>query len=188
MKRLLLALLLAPALFAQGPAADCRTIELPHFRVHYPVELEAWAMRAAERLESTRELVSAEVGFTPPQTIDVIVTNPIAEPNGEAWSLLDSPRIIFFTEPPGPDEQLGAFGHWIDLLSVHENAHLVHLLRPSRNPLERAFEKFVLPLNPIALRAPRWVLEGYATVIEGRITGAGRPTSTQRALILRRWA
>jgi hypothetical protein len=188
MKRLLFTLLLAPALFAQGPAHDWRTIELPHFRVHYPVEYEAWAMRAAERLESTRELVSREVGFTPPQTIDVIVANPIAEPNGSAWPLLDTPRMIFYTEPPGPDEQLGAFGHWIDLLSVHETAHLVHMLRPSRNRLERAIEKSVLPFNPITLRAPRWVLEGYATVIEGRITGAGRPTSTMRALILRRWA
>ena len=188
MKRLLCILFLAPALFAQGPANDWRTIELPHFRVHYPVEYEAWAMRAAERLESTRELVSAEVGFTPPQTIDVIVINPLAEPNGLAWPLLDSPRMIFYAEPPGPDEQLGEFGHWIDLLSVHETAHLVHMLRPSRNPLARALEKSVLPLNPITLRAPRWVLEGYATVIEGRITGAGRPTSTMRALILRRWA
>ncbi|HEX6100244.1 MAG TPA: hypothetical protein VF432_28275 [Thermoanaerobaculia bacterium] len=188
MKRLLLAFVLAPALFAQGPSADWRTIELPHFRVHYPAEYEAWAMRAAERLESTRELVSQEVGFTPSQIIDVIVINPIAEPNGSAWPLLDSPRMVFYAEPPGPDEQLGAFGHWIDLLSVHETAHLVHMLRPSRNPWERALEKFVLPYNPITLRAPRWVLEGYATVIEGRITGAGRPTSTQRALILRRWA
>src|SRR5436190_16241373 len=57
------------------------------------------------------------------------------------------------------------------------------MLRPSRNPLQR-----LLPLNPITLRAPRWVLEGYATVIEGRLTGAGRPNSTIRALILRRWA
>jgi hypothetical protein len=71
---------------------------------------------------------------------------------------------------------------------VHETAHLVHMLRPSRNPLGRAVEKFVVPLNPITLRAPRWVLEGYATVIEGRLTGAGRPTSTIRALMLRRWA
>lgn len=188
MKRFFLALMLAPALFAQGPAADWRTLELPHFRVHYPAEFEAWAMRAAERLESTREVVSREIGFTPPQKIDVIIANPIAQPNGLAYPLLDTPRMIFFTEPPGPDEQLGAFGHWIDLLSVHETAHLVHMLRPSRNPMARALEKFVLPLNPITLRAPRWVLEGYATVIEGRITGAGRPTSTMRALILRRWA
>ena len=56
--------------------------------------------------------------------------------------------MIFFAEPPGPDEQLGAYGHWIDLLAVHETAHLVHMLRPSRNPLERALEKFVAAAQP----------------------------------------
>ena len=183
-----LVVFLASAVYGQTPAADWRTLETAHFRVHYPREYEAWAMRAGERLESIRDAVSKEVGFTPKQIVDVVVTNPIAEPNGSAWPLLDSPRIIFFAEPPGPDEQLGAYGHWIDLLAVHETAHVVHMLRPSRNAFERAIEKSVLPLDPITLRAPRWVLEGYATVVEGRLTGAGRPTSTIRALILRRWA
>ncbi|HYI08699.1 MAG TPA: hypothetical protein VEK57_06485 [Thermoanaerobaculia bacterium] len=185
---LFFALALTSAAFAQGPSAEWRTIETPHFRVHYPAEYEEWSMRAASRLESIRLAVSKEVGFTPPQKIDVLIGNPVARANGSAWPLLDTPRMIFFTEPPGPDEQLGAFGHWIDLLAVHETAHLVHMLRPTRNPLGRVLEKSVLPFNPITLRAPRWVLEGYATVVEGRLTGAGRPTSTIRALILRRWA
>jgi hypothetical protein len=195
MTRTLTFLLLLAATFAsattaaaQSPSADWRTIETAHFRVHYPREYEEWSMRAAERLESIREAVSAEVGFAPPQRIDVLVMNPVAEPNGEAWPFLDSPRMIFWTEAPGPDDVIGAYGHWIDLLAVHETAHVVHMLRPSRNPLGSLFEKFVLPLNPITLRAPRWVLEGYATVIEGRLTGAGRPTSTIRALVLRQWA
>jgi hypothetical protein len=172
----------------QGPSADWRTIETEHFRVHYPRQFEAWSMRAASRLESIRVEVSKEVGFTPEQKIDVLVTNPIAQANGSAWPLLDTPRMIFYAEPPGPDEQLGAYGHWIDLLAVHETAHIVHMLRPSRNRLQRLIEQTVFPFNPIVLRAPRWVLEGYATVIEGRLTGAGRPSSTVRALILRRWA
>jgi len=46
----------------------------------------------------------------------------------------------------------------------------------------------LLPLNPIILSAPRWVLEGYATVVEGRLTGSGRPSSSLRAAILRKWA
>ncbi|HEX2061971.1 MAG TPA: hypothetical protein VHK90_14615 [Thermoanaerobaculia bacterium] len=188
MIRTLALFFLATSALAQGPAADWRTIETEHFRVHYPREYEEWSMRAASRLESIREAVAQEVGFAPPQTIDVLIVNPIAEPNGVAWPFLDTPRMVFYTEPPGPDEQLGAYGHWIDLLAVHETAHLVHMLRPTRNPFRRLLEKYVLPLNPITLRAPRWVLEGYATVIEGRLTGAGRPTSTIRALILRRWA
>ncbi|MDP9191785.1 MAG: hypothetical protein M3P06_08780 [Acidobacteriota bacterium] len=185
---LAIAALLAVPAFAQGPSDDWRTVETAHFRVHYPREYEEWALRAAERLESIRDAVSKEVAFAPPQTIDVLVMNPIAQPNGVAWPFLDTPRTIFFAEPPGPDEQLGAYGHWIDLLAVHETAHLVHMLRPSRNPFARTMERLALPLNPITLRAPRWVLEGYATVVEGRLTGAGRPSSTIRALILRRWA
>ena len=185
---LLAALPLATQVRAQGPSADWRTVETTHFRVHYPREYEQWATRAAGRLESVRDEVSKEVGFAPPQVIDVLVMNPEAQANGVAWPFLDTPRMILFAEPPGPDEVIGAYGHWIDLLTVHETAHLVHMLRPSRNPFTRTIERFVLPLNPITLRAPRWVLEGYATVIEGRLTGAGRPSSTIRALILRRWA
>jgi len=181
-------LVFGPAILAQSPSADWRTVETTHFRVHYPREYEEWSLHAARRLESIRDEVVREVGFAPPQRIDVIVSNPIADANGIAWPLLDTPRMIFYAEPPGPDEQIGAYGHWIDLLAVHETTHLVHMLRPTRNPLGRAFETFVLPLNPITLRAPRWVLEGYATVIEGRLTGAGRPSSTIRALVLRRWA
>ncbi|HKR64945.1 MAG TPA: hypothetical protein VJZ00_14520, partial [Thermoanaerobaculia bacterium] len=179
----LLGMLIGPAVYAQGPSADWSTLSTAHFRVHYPRQYFQWALRAASHLESIRDAVVKEVGFAPEQTIDVIVSNPIAEPNGEAWPLLDTPRIIFYAEPPGPDEQLGEFGHWIDLLAVHEVAHIVHMLRPARHPLER-----LLPIDPITLHAPRWVLEGYATVIEGQLTGAGRPNSTMRALILRRWA
>jgi hypothetical protein len=185
---LLFALLIAPALAAQGPSADWQTIATPHFRVHYPRAYEQWSRSAAERLESIRDAVSREVGYAPRQVVDVVVMNPEAAPNGEAWPLLDTPRIIFFAEPPGPDEQLGAYGSWIEILAVHETAHIVHMLRPSRNPFERFIETSVLPIDPITLHAPRWVLEGYATVVEGRLTGAGRPSSTLRALILRRWA
>jgi hypothetical protein len=183
-----LALVLIPAaLHAQTPHADWRTIETPHFRVHYPVQSETWARRAASRLESVRAAVVAEIGFAPETRTDILVVNPLAESNGETLTLLDDPRIVLYTEPPGPLSEIGEYSEWIELLTVHEMAHLVHLLRPSRSPLERTLER-LLPLDPIALGAPRWVLEGYATVVEGRLTGSGRPSSTIRAAILRKWA
>ncbi|HEX8151737.1 MAG TPA: hypothetical protein VF698_01370, partial [Thermoanaerobaculia bacterium] len=177
----------SPAL-AQSPAENWQTRSTPHFRIHYPAAYEPWATRAASRLEAVHAAVSKEIGFTPPQAIDVVVRNPVAEPNGIAWPFLDTPRIELYVEAPEADEQIGSYSHWIDLLTVHEVAHVVHMLRPSRNPMRRALERFVLPLNAITTGAPRWVLEGYATVVEGRLTGAGRPTSTMRAAILRKWA
>ena len=144
-------------------------------------------MRAASRMESVRDAVVREVGYAPPTITDVVVSNPIADANGMTLPLLGHPRIVLYTEPPAPETVIGEFSDWIDLLTVHETAHLIHLLRPSRNAMQRAFAH-VLPLNPITTSAPRWVLEGYATVIEGRITGSGRPSSSIRAALLRKWA
>ena len=183
---LLLSLLPLPAL-AQGPSADWRTIETAHFRVHYPAESEAWTRRAVARLESIRDRVAAEVGYAPPEVVDVIVSDPMADPNGQAFPFLGWPRMLLWTSPPGPTSTLGHYRDWSEILIVHEEAHLVHLLRPSRNPA-RQMLSYLVPVGPIPLGAPRWVMEGYATVVEGSLTGAGRPNSDLRAAVLRRWA
>ncbi|HSF43938.1 MAG TPA: hypothetical protein VLT87_29370 [Thermoanaerobaculia bacterium] len=183
---LLIALLPLPAL-AQGPSADWRTLSTPHFRVHYPAPSEEWARRAAARIEAIRERVVEEVGYAPPEVVDVVVSDPVADANGMAFPFLGWPRMILWTSPPGPESVLGHYADWSELLVVHEEAHLVHLLRPSRNPLRRMLAR-VAPVGPIALGAPRWVTEGYATVVEGRLTGSGRPNGDLRASILRQWA
>lgn len=168
---------------AQGPAAEWRTASTEHFRVHYTQDSEAWALRAASRLESIRAAVIAEVGYEPPQIVDVFVSDPVAEPNGMALPLLGRPRMVLWTSPPDAGSTIGHYRDWIELLAVHEVTHLVHLLRPSRNRL-----RGLLPAGPLALSAPRWVTEGYATVVEGRLTGSGRPNGDLRAAVLRRWA
>src|SRR5712691_4200405 len=86
-------LAMTSAAYAQGPSADWRTITTAHFRMHYPRQYEVWATRAASRIESIRAAVVKEVGFDPPQRIDVVISNPIAAPNGFAWPFLDAPRI-----------------------------------------------------------------------------------------------
>jgi hypothetical protein len=184
---LLAVLLLSLPARAQGPSADWRTLATPHFRLHYIAAAEAWARGAAARLESIRERVVAEVGYDPPEVVDVLVSDPIADANGEAFPILGWPRLILWTSPPGPESEIGHYGDWTELLITHEETHLVHLLRPSRNP-ERQLLARLLPVGPIPLAAPRWVFEGYATVVEGRLTGSGRPNGDLRASILRRWA
>ena len=192
MRRAFLLLLLlaaaasAPAA-AQGPTAEWRTLETAHFRFHYPAESEAWVRRAAARVESIRERVAAEVGYAPPQRVEVLVSDPLAVPNGAALPFLGRPRLVLWTSPPPPGSVIGHYRDWSEVLLVHEEAHLAHLLRPSRNPLRRNLD-WLLPVGPISLAAPRWAIEGYATLVEGRLTGAGRPHGDLRAAVLRRWA
>ena len=127
------------------------------------------------------------VGYAPDEKIDVLVMDPFAEANGSAWPFLGRARIILWTSAPGPESQIGNYSDFVELLTVHEETHIVHLLRPSRSPLGKLYAT-LLPLGPIALSAPRWVTEGYATVVEGELTGSGRPNSALRASILRLWA
>ena len=57
-----LALASASALRAQPltrPTADWRTVETPHFVVHYPAEMAAWTGPMVERLEAIHDGVGS---------------------------------------------------------------------------------------------------------------------------------
>ena len=178
----------APAAEAQGPSADWRTIETPHFRVHYPSPFEAWARHAAGLLEPIRERVTAFVGFEPGQPIEVVVADPAADANGMAVPFLDRPAIVLWTSPPAAASWMSDFPDWTEILATHEVAHVAHLARPHTGPASFLARLLPAPFGPIALGSPRWLFEGYATLVEGALTGSGRPASSLRAMVLRRLA
>lgn len=178
----------APLLPTQ-PFADWRTVETPNFIVHYPHAMAEWTLPLAARLEAVHAGVSEVVGNSPENRITVLVMDPYNLSNGSALSFLDAPTLILWPTPPGPRSDVGHNRGWSDLLAVHEYGHLAHLTFPSRNPRERALWRLLpVQVGPIARRAPRWAMEGYATYIEGRLTGSGRPHGAFRAAVLRQWA
>lgn len=192
MKPCSLALIIATALcagsvHAQPAHEDWRTIDTERFRVHYPAEYEEWTRLVAQRLESSRASVTAAVGYDLSAPIDVLVMDPRAAANGSAWPILGRPRIVLWTTPPEPSSAIGDSRDWQEQLVVHETAHILHLMRESRDPLQRVLDS-VIPMGPVASESPRWVSEGYATVIEGELTGSGRPFRDFRAAVLRTWA
>ena len=157
--------------------------------VHFPEELREWTLPVASRLDAVHEHVSRLVGSAPRGKVTVLVDDPLNASNGFAIPLLDRPLIYLFPTPPTPGLTIGHHRGWGEILSVHEYAHIAHLTRRSRNPIEHLLWRLSpAELGPVARRSPRWVIEGYATLIEGQLTGSGRPHGAWRAAVLRKWA
>ncbi len=194
--RLLLAALLsagaprlAHAQFLVRTWLPWRTIETPHFALHYPANLEEWTRALATHVESIDSAVARDVGYAPNRRTQIVVDNPYSSPNGSAWPFLNQPVIELWATPPDPREDIGEFRDWGEMLVSHEFTHIAHLTRPSRNGFIRhLWQALPVDLGPIALNAPRWAIEGYATYVEGRVTGSGRPHGAWRAAFLREWA
>lgn len=179
-------LALAPA-SAQSPAVPWRTLHTEHYRLHYPQAAEPWATVVAGQLEQIRGRVVEEVGWAPSRTVDVVIVDPMSDANGMAVPLTHAPRMQLWATPPAADSVIGHSRGWAELLVTHEDTHLVHMLRDARNPLERVLQR-IAGVGPITSKSPRWVIEGYATVVEGRLTGSGRPHGDVRAQLLRQLA
>jgi len=166
-----------------------RTIETPHFAFHYPVELEAWTQTIAAHVESIDSAVARVVGYAPSRRTNIVVDDPYAIANGSAWPFLNRPVINLWATPPDPRDDIGEYRDWGEMLVSHEFTHIAHLTRPSRNAfMRRLWETLPVDVGPIAIRSPRWAIEGYATYVEGRVTGSGRPHGTWRPAMLRQWA
>ena len=194
--QILVPALLAPALLQatpriQSPDAPWKTFRTAHYRIHFPASpagnFEPFAREIASKVEGIHARVTEWVGYEARGPIEILVRDPVLDANGMAVPLLKRPFVELWRTPPEADSAIGHFGDWPELLVVHELTHIHHMMRPQNRP--NPWEKFMdLPIGPLAQKAPRWVAEGYATLIEGRITGSGRPHSAYRAAVLRQWA
>lgn len=173
----------------QAPDAPWRTLATAHYRIHYPARgsFEPFAQDVAGRIEAIHAEIAKLVGYEHPGPVDVVIRDPRLEANGSAFAFLPRPSVELWRTPPEEDSELAHSRGWTELLVAHELTHIQHLSRPQEGPdfIERLFPSY---FGPLAMKAPRWVSEGYATLIEGRATGSGRPHSPQRAAVLREWA
>lgn len=173
----------------QAPNAPWKTLQTAHYRIHYPQrgDFEPFALEVASKIEGIHTRVVEWVGFESPRVVDVLIRDPRLEGNGMAFPFLQHPFVELWKTPPESHSDISHFTTWPELLVTHELTHIHHLMRPQTKP--RFMDKVLdLPVGPLTLKAPRWMIEGYATVIEGRVTGSGRPHSAYRAALLRQWA
>ncbi|MDP1832043.1 MAG: hypothetical protein Q8K67_08285 [Geothrix sp.] len=173
----------------QAPDAAWITFTTPHYRIHCPTAFEAFGRDVAGRVEGIHAQYLGLIGFAyeqPGKPVDILILDPVMEANGMAFPLFRRPHVVLWKTEPEPDSDIGHHRGWAELLLTHELGHMHHLLRPARKP--GLWRRWAAVLGPVAEKSPRWVIEGYATLIEGKLTGSGRPHSALRAAVLRQWA
>jgi len=168
------------------PAQRWESVSTAHFTIDYPASTRDWALALAARLERIRLAVGAVVQHLPSDRVTVLIDDPSTTANGFALPFIGAPTIVLWPDPPSPADDIANYAEWPELLATHEFAHIAHLTEPSRNPRDRLLWR-LLPedIGPVARRAPPWVREGYATLVEGTLTGRGRPYGAYRASLLR---
>lgn len=169
------------------PDGEWRTLETPHFRVTHRPALEALARRAGARAEEAWTALARDLTEPPEGKVDIVLTDHADISNG-LTNVFPSNRIVLFAPPPVEGYELSYFDDWLDLVVVHELAHVFHL--DTAGPLGRAV-RTVFGRIPAAwpafpgLALPTWAIEGLPTWYESSLTGAGRVHGSFNEMVVR---
>ena len=164
--------LISTSAFAQAPNEKWRTLETPHFHVHFPQALETIARRAGGSAERAYGLLQPHIR-APRGRIDLVVTDHVDYSNGYAY-VSPSPRMVVFARPPVDERTLRFRDDWLDLVIQHELVHVFHLDRTRGwwRVAQAVFGRQPL-LFPNA-SDPSWLLEGLAVYYESKLGDGGR--------------
>jgi len=168
---------------AGDPGTEWRTLESPHFIIHYPAHREAYARRALSIAEEAHEALSPQLSWLPKGKTHISVFDTLDEANGWART---TPRneIRLYAYPPYGGSELGQYDDWMRLLVYHEYVHILHVDTSSSSihaVLNAIFGKFARTNATL----PRWYVEGLAIYYETKQTGGGRLRSSLYRHMLR---
>ncbi|CAM4266144.1 TolB family protein [Pseudoalteromonas ostreae] len=187
MKRTLLATSLLFATHAQA-TVQWQTIYTEHFNVHYSQDNADWARSAANELEIVRSKVLEQQNRALDEAVDVVVFDPLNAANGFALPVSNKPLMALLTTPPQSDTVISNNSGWQQLLVLHEYIHLVHLAQPTRSKWRQELRNIWDLYDITHSEMPRWVAEGYATLLESKMTGRGRLFDNYSEAILTEFA
>jgi Tol biopolymer transport system component len=169
------------------PDASWRTFTTAHFRVTYTPELETLARHAAERAESAFVRLAGELTRPPSHPVELVLSDHVDYSNAFATPFYNN-RIVVYVKPPVDHAALAFHTDWLDMVIIHELVHIFHLDRSGRfgRLIRGLFGRVPMPWPVFpAVGTPTWSIEGLATYIESRFTGAGRVHGSFHDMVLR---
>ena len=173
---LILALLLAsPYTRAADPTLQWRTIESPHFVVHYyrseRHDEQEVAHRVAYTAERVHEIMVPLMKHEPSSKVHIVVTDDTDGANGSAQIVPRNIMRIFVTGTSSMSS-LNDYEDWLYGLLLHEYTHILHI--DTIHGLARLINVVLgKTWSPNQIQ-PRWFIEGMATYYESARSSAGR--------------
>ncbi len=161
-------LLFCMAAFAVDPTLDWRTLQTSHFNIHFSPAEEGFAARVAKIAERVHQRLSRKFQWQPRGRTEVVLSDESGLPNGMA-SVVPFDRMLLYPTVPDDIRGLEDSDDWLEMLFVHEYAHVLHLDRASGAPasLRRFFGRDFM-LFPNRLHHPGllrdWLLTSRPTI------------------------
>jgi len=155
------------------PGLNWRTLETPHFYVHFAEPYRRQANLVAGVAEGIYPRITRLLSWEPRSRTHVVVLDSADFAMGFASPLPFNYTGIWLS-PPDEGELLQN-REWLELVLTHEFFHIVHLDKARGAPLglRNVFGR-ILPFFPNSLQ-PDWVIEGLAVYAESdKARGYGR--------------
>jgi hypothetical protein len=169
-------------------AQNWQTFETENFRVHYTSQYKQWALSSAREMEHVRTLIKKQQGRVLDEKVDAYIIDPLNAANGFAIPLSNAPYMTLFTTPPQSDSVIANSTGWQQLLVLHEYVHLVHLGQKNRADWRNKIADWYDIYDASQITNHRWVSEGYATLLESKLTGRGRLYNNAVEAIIQQFA
>jgi hypothetical protein len=146
------------------PRLNWRTLETPHFYVHFAEPYRRQANVVAGVAEGVYPRITRLLSWEPRSKTHVVVLDSMDFSNGYAAPLPFNYAGIWLS-PPDEGELLQN-REWLELVVTHEFLHIVHLDKARGAPLalRNVFGR-IAPFFPNSLQ-PDWVIEGLAVYAE----------------------
>lgn len=164
------------------PEMVYRTVETPHFRIHFVDGLDAQARHLAELAEPVHREVCRLVDWEPRQKTDLVLTLNSERTNAFTVSY-PTTQILINNVPPYMSQAIFSYGDWMRWLLVHEYTHVVHIDRVAG--LSAALRPLLGTWDKPNMLQPPWLREGAAVWVESQLETRGRADSAIYRMVLR---
>ncbi len=153
------------------PSLKWRTIETPHFSIHFHDGLEDIARRFAPMAEEVHEELVPFMKHQPDLKTNVLLVDTVDFGNGFT-SVIPDPRVTLYLTDWSTNLNPSKYDLWLKFVFLHEYVHVLHLdiVSPSLMLFRFIFGRVIFP-NGIE---PQFIIEGLATYGETKFSKWGR--------------